>query len=122
MTELTEKEKRNKEYAISNFNSCDHAGAFISIEVDKETGTKAVLGYCDHEKKKIDIEPTCRICLRHTRKKKSRASKKTAVKRARISKGRLRQKQREAEKHDPFIKRPGLDSFSSFRSYQLPAG
>lgn len=111
MTELTEKEKRDREYAVSNFNTCDHAGEYISIEVNKETEAKAVLGYCDHEKRKIDIDPTCRICLRHIGKKKKKPGKKTPVKRARISKGRLRQKQREAKKHDPFIKRPGLDSF-----------
>lgn len=93
---MSAEENRKKEYALGNFNTCDHAGSHIRIEVNKAAGTKATLGYCSHERKWIDIDPTCRICLRHTRKKKKNY-KRTPTQRARISQGRKRQKERKLE-------------------------
>lgn len=88
--------QRKKEYAIGNFNTCDHAGSHLRIEVNKLEGTKALLGFCSHEKKWIDVDPTCRICLRHTPKKKKNY-KKTSTQRKRISQGRKRQREKRLE-------------------------
>jgi hypothetical protein len=98
------------EYAMGNFNTCDHAGHMISFVVDSKTGTKTFLGHCSHEGRKIDVEPTCRICLRHTPKKK-KTSKKTAAARARIKQGRLREKERKARRESREYKKPGLGFF-----------
>lgn len=78
---------------MAQFNTCGYAGSVISIEVDRVANTKNFLGYCGLEKKRIDVEPTCRICLRH-KKRIHKSSKKTATTRAKIKQGRLRQKQR----------------------------
>lgn len=87
---------RKTEYALGNFNTCDHAGSHLRIEVNKSEGTQALKGYCSHERKWINVDPTCRKCLRHTPKKK-RTYKKTATQRARISQGRKRQRERKLE-------------------------
>ena len=88
--------KRKREYAISNFNTCDHAGVNLRIEVNRLEGTQALLGFCSHERKWVDVDPTCRICLRYTPKKK-RKYKKTPTQRKRISQGRKRQRERKLE-------------------------
>ncbi len=101
--------KRKKEFALSNFNTCDHAGSNLRIEVNKLEGTQALLGFCSHERKWIEVNPFCRICLRHTKKKKKKY-KKTPTQRQRISQGRLRQKQRKLESaryksYNPFVEK-----------------
>ena len=99
--------KRKKEYALGNFNTCDHAGSHLRIEVNRIEGTQDLLGFCSHERKWIDVNPTCRICLRHTLRKK-RSYKKTPTQRQRISQGRKRQRERKLEgarnqAYKPFI-------------------
>ena len=96
-------------YALEKFNTCDHAGVTLRIEVNKLEGTQTTLGFCSHERKWIKVILICKICLRHTKKKKRRY-KKTAAARARISQGRLRQKQRKLEgarykPYNPFIEK-----------------
>lgn len=98
------------ERALANFDICKNAGATVSFEVDSKTGRKEVLGYCKHERSRIDIEPTCRICLRCEKNKKEK-SKKTPAARARIAKGRLRQKQRKEKGEDWRIQKKGLEYF-----------
>ena len=115
MIPLTAEDVKRIERAMAKFNTCDLAGSYLFIEVDKKTKTKSFRGYCTVNQRsgipnKIDVEPTCRICLRHEKIKK-RSTKKTAVKIQRIKKGRLRQKQRKAEREDHRIKRPGLKHF-----------
>ena len=99
--------EKKKEYAMSNFNTCDHAGVNLRIEVIRLEGTQALLGFCSHERKWIDVDPTCRICLRHT-PKKNRKYKKTPTARARISQSRKRQLERKLEgarkqTYNPFV-------------------
>ena len=89
---LTAEDVKRIERAMAKFNTCDSAGSFLAVEVDRKAGTKSFRGYCNHENRRIDVEPTCRICLRHTKIKKK--TKKTAVKIQRIKQGRQRQKQR----------------------------
>ena len=90
---MTAEDVKRIERAMGRFNTCGVAGTVLSIEVNRKTGGKKFLGYCGLERKRVDVEPTCRICLRHTKKKKN-TSKKTATARARISQGRKREKQR----------------------------
>ena len=110
MIPLTAEDVKRIERAMAKFNTCASAGLMLSIAVDRKLGTKSFLGYCSYEKRRIDVEPTCRICLRHSKIKK-RSTKKTAVQIQRIKKGRLRQKQRQAEREDYKVKRPGLEYF-----------
>ena len=93
---MSVEEDRKKGYALGNFNTCDHAGSHLRIEVNRLEGTQALLGFCSHERRWIDVDPTCRRCLRHTPKKK-RKYKKTPTQRKRISQGRKRQRERELE-------------------------
>lgn len=115
MIPLTAEDVKRIERAMAKFNTCDLAGSYLFIEVDKKTNTKSFKGFCTYNQgagipNKIDVEPTCRICLRHEKIKK-RSTKKTAAHIQRIKKGRLRQKQRQAEREDHRIKRPGLEYF-----------
>jgi len=112
---LTAEDVKRIERAMAKFNTCDLAGSYLFIEVDKKTNTKSFKGFCTYNQgagmpNKIDIEPTCRICLRHEKIKK-RSTKKTATQIQRIKKVRLRQKQRQAEREDYKVKRPGLEHF-----------
>ena len=91
---LTAEDVKRIERAMAKFNTCASAGSMLSIEVDRLKGSKSFRGYCSYEKRRIDVEPTCRICLRHEKIKKK--TKKTATQIARIKQGRLRQKQRKA--------------------------
>ena len=93
---LSAEEDRKKEYALGQFNTCDHAGSHLRIEVNRLEVTHALLGFCSHEGKWIDVDPTCRRCLRHTPKKKKHY-KKTPTQRQRISQGRKRQRERKSE-------------------------
>lgn len=104
---MSAEEDRKKEYAFSNFNTCDYAGSIIRIEVNKLENTQGHLGFCRHEGRWIDINPTCRICLRH-RKKKKKIYKKTPTQRQRISQGRKRQRGKRLEysryrPYDPLV-------------------
>ena len=95
MIKMSEAEKR-LERSVGRFNTCDNAGRIISLEVDKLRGTKATLGWCAREGRRIDIDPSCRICLRHTKRKK-KSTKKTATQINKIKQGRKRQQQRKEE-------------------------
>ena len=101
--------ERKRLYSLEKFNTCDHAGVNLRIEVNRLEDTKATLGFCSHEMKWIEVNPFCRICLRHTKKKKKNY-KKTPTQRQRISQGRLRQKQRNLESarykpYNPFVEK-----------------
>ena len=95
------------ERATDKFISCNNAGATMSIQVDSKTKTKAVLGWCSHEGRKIDIEPTCRICLRHEKIKKT--PKKLGAATARIRRGKARKTAKEEALKK--FRRTGLGAF-----------
>lgn len=77
---------------MERFNTCDNAGTTISVEVNKQAKTKAFLGYCSRAKKRIDVEPECRICFRWEKKKPR--SKRMPATVQRIKQGRKRKEER----------------------------
>jgi hypothetical protein len=102
-----DKEYERIERATEKFATCQEAGEMLSFHVDRKTNTKTILGYCAREGRRIDVEPSCRICLRWEKKKKR--SKKLGAASARIKKGRERQKKKEEDRKK--FRRPGLDYF-----------
>jgi hypothetical protein len=107
---VTVDDAKRVERAVERFNSCGHAGAYLSIEVDRKAGTKTFMGFCGLERRKVDVEPTCRICVRHSNKKKKK-SKKTPATRARIRKGRQRQREKREDHEDYRNVKTNLDRF-----------
>jgi hypothetical protein len=90
---MSDEELVRVERALAKYDECQRSGSTFTLEVNKDTGDKQFLGFCKFHHRFIDIEPTCRICLRIDRKKK-KPSKKTATQINRIKQGRKRQKQR----------------------------
>jgi hypothetical protein len=84
----------------------------ISIEVDREKETQSVKGFCKLKSKIITIDPGCRKCLRRDEKRIPSKSKKTATQRSRISKGRLREKQKKEQSEDWKTRNKTLDGYS----------
>ena len=108
---LTVEDVKRIERAMAKFNTCEYAGSTLIIEVKRKENKKSFLGHCDYKGMRVDVEPVCRKCLRYEEKKRNKPSKKTAATRARIKKGRLRQRERKNQREDPKIRRKTLEGF-----------
>ena len=99
--------------SVSKYSSCKHAGETVSLELDKQTGSKYHRGFCKKKPGKIDIDPTCFFCGHYRRKKTTRKKRKivNATQRARIKRGRGRQTQKKAAAEDWRIRKKTLDGF-----------